>query len=268
MAIRYDKKLNQEINRVIRNYNQKIRRIQKYEDSYNYILPELMEKKILKQNVYTRNELKRKLAELKRFSKRGAENIMQTSGGYVLSQYEYENLKREKARVQRNITREITRLETEKPKVFGKSQSKTFAQMGDTYYLNLKSKREALQKQIEKLDKKDFKRLEELVYKAGRSQEYQRSLFRENYKKMLTDLGYYTGYDKEKIKILENKLNKLNDRQFYKLFQGEKAIKSITEYYPLVTGSVTGFNPNDIKEDVASLYDNLIENIDDIIGSL
>ena len=85
---------------------------------------------------------------------------------------------------------------------------------------------------------------------------------------MLTDLGYYTGYDKEKLKELENKLNKLNNRQFYKLFQTEKAVKSITEYYPLVTGKVMGFDPQNIKQDVASLYDNLIENIDEIIGTL
>ena len=266
--IRYDKKLNQEINRVIRNFNQKIRRIEKYQDSYNYQLPELMTKKGLKQTVYTRNELRRKLNELKRFSKRGAEMSMQLEGGYVLSRFEYENLKRERARVKRNISREIKRLETEKPRVFGKEQSKTFAQMGDTYYLNLKAKRLSLEKNIEKLKGEEFKRYKELVYKSGRSMEYQNSLFRDNYKKMLTDLAYYTGYDKEKLKELENKLNKLNNRQFYKLFQNEKAIKSITEYYPLVTGSIKGFNPSDIKEDVEGLFDNLIENIDDIIGTL
>lgn len=268
MAIRYDKKLNAEINRVVRNFNQKIRRIQKYEDSYNYIVPETTSVKSLKHNVYTRNELKRKLAELKRFSVRGAEDVMQMSGGFMLSRYEYENLKREKARVKRNISREITRLETEKPTVYGKKQAMTFAQMGDSYFLNLKAKREALEKQVEKLNREEFKKYKELVYKVGRSREYQKSLFRDNYKKMLTDLAYYTGYDKEKIKELETKLDKLNDRQFYKLFQSEKAIKSITEYYPLVTGSVKGFNPLDIKEDVASLYNNLLENIDDIIGTL
>ena len=266
--IRYDKKLNQEINRVIKNYNQKIKRIEKYTDSFNYILPETITKKALKQNVYTRNELRRKLAELKRFSKRGAEDIMQLSGGYVLSRFEFENLKREKARVQRNISREIKRLETEKPKVFGKVQSMTFAQMGDSYYLNLKAKRENLLKDIQNLKNDEFKRFKEFVYKTGRSREYQSSLFRENYKKMLTDLGYYTGYDKEKLKTLEDKLNKLNNRQFYKLFQSEKSIKAITEYYPLVTGSIKGFNPTDIKDDVATLYDNLIENIDDIIGTM
>lgn len=266
--IRYDKKLNQEINRVIKNYNQKIRRIEKYEDSFNYHLPETITKKNLKQNVYTRNELRRKLRELESFSKRGAEMSMQTEGGYVLSRFEFENLKRERARVKRNISREIRRLETEKPKVFGKEQAKTFAQMGDSYYLNLLAKRNALEKNIDTLKREEFKRYQELVYKTGRSQEYQQSLFRDNYKKMLTDLAYYTEYDKDKLKTLENKLDKLSNRKFYRLFQNEKAIKSITEYYPLVTGSVKGFNPKDIKNDVASLYDNLIENIDDIIGTL
>ena len=268
MAIRYDKKLNQEINKVIRNYNQKIRRVEKYEEQWLYKLPNTISKKSLKQNVYTRTELRRKLNELKRFSKRGAENIMQTKSGYIVSKYEFENLQREKARVKRNISREIKRLETEKPKVFGKEQSKTFAQMGDSYYLNLKAKRVALEKNIQKLQGEEFKKYKDLVYKFGRSQEYQTSLFRDNYKKMLTDLAYYTNYPEDKIKKLENKLNKLNNRQFYKLFQSEKSIKSITEYYPLVTGSVKGFDPQNIKDDVASLYDNLIENIDDIIETL
>ena len=268
MAIRYDKKLNEEINKVVRNYNQKIRRLEKSFDSYLYQLPDTVSKKSLKQNVYTRVELRRKLNELKRFSIRGAEYSMQLEGGYVLSRFEFENLKREKTRVKRNISREIKRLETEKPMVFGKIQSKTFAQMGDTYYLNLKAKREQLEKNLEKLQGDEFKKYKELVYKIGRSQEYQTSLFRYNYKKMLTDLAYYTEYDKDKLRQLETKLNKLNNRQFYKLFQTEKSIKSITEYYPLVTGSVMGFDPKNIKEDVASLYDNLIENIDDIIGSL
>lgn len=269
MAIRYDKKLNQEINRVIRNYNQKIKRISNYEDSFNYQLPETITKKDLKQNVYTRGELKRKLNELKRFSIRGAEKSMQLEGGYILSKYEYDNLRREKARVKRNISREIKRLETEKPTVFGKVQARTFAQMGDSYYLNLKAKRESLEKKIELLQKEEFTRYKQLVYKTGRSQEYQNSLFRENYKKMLTDLAYYTKYDKDKIKLLESKLDKLNNRQFYKLFQNEKAIKSITEYYLLTTGTnYQKIDPSVFKDDVANLYDNLIENIDDIIGTL
>ena len=67
MAIRYDKKLNQEINRTIKNFNQKIARLEKQERE---LLPSKITKKELKESVYTRTELQRKLKELQRFSKR------------------------------------------------------------------------------------------------------------------------------------------------------------------------------------------------------
>ena len=269
MAIRYDKKLNQEINRVIRNYNQKIRRIEKYDDSFNYLLPEKITKQNLKQNVYTRNELRRKLNELKRFSNRGAEQSMQLAGGYILSRYEFENLKREKARVQRNLSREIKRLETEKPTVYGKSQVTTFAQMGDSYYLSNVGRKKAINIDFKKLGKEEFEKFKETVYRIGRNQEYENSLFRDNYKKMLFDLAYYTNYDPEKIKYLESKLDKLNNKQFYKLFNTEKGIKAITEYYLLITGKkMKRLDPSVIKPDVWQNYDNLIESIDQIINIL
>ena len=133
MAIRYDKKLNQEINRTIKNFNQKIARLEKQERE---LLPSKITKKDLKNSVYTRTELQRKLKELQRFSKRGAEDIITTRGGVRLTQYELQNIKRENARVKRNITREINRLKVNKPKIFGKTQTATFSQMGDTDFLN------------------------------------------------------------------------------------------------------------------------------------
>ena len=149
MAIRYDKKLNQEINKVIKNYNAKIRRIEKYDDSYNYLLPNKITKSDLKTMAYTRRELRRKLNELKRFSQRGIEQSIQLKGGYVLSRYEYENLKREKARVQRNITKELKRLELTSPTVYGKRQAFSFAKMGDSRYLNFLAKKETLLEKLE-----------------------------------------------------------------------------------------------------------------------
>ena len=116
MAIRYDKKLNQEINRTIKNFNQKIARLEKEQRE---LLPSKITKKNLKSNVYTRTELQRKLKELQRFSTRGAEEVITTSGGVRLTKYELNEIKRENARVKRNITREINRLKVEKPKIFG-----------------------------------------------------------------------------------------------------------------------------------------------------
>ena len=263
MAIRYDKKLNSEINRTIRNFNNKITRLNKLEQGY--ILPQKITKQGLKDSVYTRTELKRKLNELQRFSKRGAEETVVTASGFATSRYELENLKRESARVKRNLSIQLKKLETTSPTVFGKSQSATFSQMGDSFYLNIKTKREALNKDINLLSKEEIQRYEKLVAKIGRSNAYMNSIFKQNYNEILTNIGYYTGYDNEKLKLLESKLNQLSPQQFYQLFQNEKAIKSIVDYYPISTGGVGGFNPDDIKEDVETLYDNLINNIDDIL---
>ena len=261
MAIRYDKKLNQEINKTIKNFNQKIARLEKQERE---LLPSKITKKDLK-SVTTRAELQRKLKELQRFSKRGAEDVITTSGGVKLTQYELQNIKRENARVKRNITREINRLKVEKPKIFGKKQTSTFSEMGDTDYLNLVARRKALEKDINKLSREEFERFTKLIEKTGKNQQYMNSMFKDNYFEMLTDLAYYFDYDNDKLNILKQKLMNLKPNDFLKLFKEDKSIRAILDYYPIVTNSFNAINPDDIKEDVVNLYDNLIDNIDDII---
>lgn len=262
MAIRYDKKLNQEINRTIKNFNQKIARLEKEQRD---LLPSKITKKELKSKVYTRTELKRKLKELQRFSTRGAEDVIVTSGGVRLTKYELNEIKRENARVKRNITREINRLKTDKPKIFGKKQTSTFSEMGDTDYLNLVARRKALEKDINKLSREEFERFTKLVEKTGKNQQYMNTVFKDNYFKMLTDLAYYFDYDNEKIAYLKDRLMKLPPNNFFKLFKEDKSIRAILDYYPVVANSFNAINPDDIREDVINLYDNLVDNIDDII---
>lgn len=262
MAIRYDKKLNQEINRTIKNFNQKIARLEKEERE---LLPSKITKKELKESVYTRSELQRKLKELQRFSKRGAENIITTRGGVRLTKYELNEIKRENARVKRNITREINRLKVEKPKIFGKTQASTFSEMGDTDYLNLVARRNALEKDINKLSREEFERFTKLIEKTGKNQQYMNTVFKENYFEMLTDLAYYYGYDNDKLNMLKQKLMTLKPNNFLKLFKEDKSIRAILDYYPVVTNSFNAINPDDIREDVINLYNNLIDNIDEII---
>ena len=52
---------------------------------------------------------------------------------------------------------------------------------------------------------------------------------------------------------------------FLKLFKEDKSIRAILDYYPAITQNFSAINPDDIKEDVTNLYDNLIDNIDEII---
>ena len=262
MAIRYDKKINQEINRTIKNFNQKIARLEKQEHE---LLPSKITKQELKNTSFTRAELQRKLKELQRFSKRRAEDIIETKGGVKLTQYELSKIKRENARVKRNITREINRLKVEKPKIFGKKQTSTFSEMGDTDYLNLVARRNALEKDINKLSREEFERFTKLIEKTGKNQQYMNNMFKDNYFEMLTDLAYYFDYDNDKLNILKQKLMNLKPNNFLKLFKEDKSIRAILDYYPVVTNSFNAINPDDIKEDVINLYDNLIDNIDMII---
>ena len=262
MAIRYDKKLNQEINRTIKNFNQKIARLEKEQREF---LPSKITKKSLKNNVYTRTELKRRLKELQRFSTRGAEEVITTSGGVRLTKYELNEIKRENARVKRNITREINRLKIEKPKIFGKKQTSTYSEMGDHDFLNLVARRKALEKDVNKLSREEFERFIKLVEKTGRNQQYMNNIFKENYFDMLTKTAYYFDYDNEKLAYLKDRLMKLQPNDFLKLFKDDKSVRAILDYYPVVTNTFNAINPDDIKEDVVNLYDNLINNIDDIV---
>ena len=114
MAIRYDKKLNQEINKTIKNFNQKVARLEKMGRE---LLPSKITKQQLKESSYNRKDLQRKLKQLQRFSKRGIEEVIETKGGVKLTKYELQNIKKENARIKQSITRRINELKTQKPKV-------------------------------------------------------------------------------------------------------------------------------------------------------
>lgn len=268
MAIRYDKKLNQEINKTIRNFNQKIARLEKTER--DLILPSKITKKELKESVYNRQDLRRKLKELQRYSTRGIEETIETTGGVKISRYELGNIQREARRVKSSLTREINKLKSTSPKVLGKTQARTFAQMGDQYFLNLQARRKALEKgDIKTLTGEQLKQYKTLLAKTSRNKNYYNNIFKENYLQMLTDLGYYY-IGNDKTNELKEKLLKLDSEKFLKLFREDKAIQSILYYYPTVVNKFDDnkgmyINPSDLQDDVEDLYNALIENIDEIL---
>lgn len=263
MAIRYDKKLNSEIDRVIRRFNSKITRLTNMEK--DYILPQKISKKELKESVYTRRELRRKLSEYERFNVRGAEETLTTSQGYSISKYEYDRLRRETTRIKKDLSRQIKRFETTMPTVYGKKQGFTFAQMGDSTYLNLKAKREILNRDILKMDRARLETYKTTISLLGRSKVMLDINFQSNMDDMINKLAYHVGYDEEKAKLLRDKLGQLSPEKFYKLFQNEKSIKTIIEQYDVAVGKIGKVDPKIIEEDVTNNYDDLINNIDDII---
>ena len=66
----------EELKRVVKNYNAKITRLAKKNPQIKNVLPEKVTATQLKELINTRQDLKRELNALKRFSKRGAEEIV------------------------------------------------------------------------------------------------------------------------------------------------------------------------------------------------
>lgn len=96
------------------------------------------------------------------------------------------------------------------------------------------------------------------------------TVFKENYFKMLEDMAYYFGYDKDKLNKIKEKIFKLSPEQFYKLFREDKSINAVLDYYPIMIsnfdeGKGMYVNPEDYQGDMLSLLDALYENIDDIL---
>ena len=258
--IRYDKKFNSEIRRVVSNFNRKINRLQKEER--DLLLPEKVSIRELKANVYSRSDLRRELRKLERFSKRGIEQTITTPGGVKISKYELEETARETKRIKTSLTRQIKRISNITPTVFGVRQSATYAQMGLEQLSNLKARRQTLEKDIRKLDKENFREFQKQLNINIQKERYRTQIFMDNYiDKMLFSLVYFIGYDKNKIEHIKQKLMELDEKQFLKLFETDEGIRAIRDYYP----EIHRRNMNKIQDDVTNLYDALYENINSIV---
>lgn len=74
--IRWQQSDNEELARVVHNFNAKLKRLEKKNPEMKNALPEKVSVKQLKELIHTRKDLKRELNSLKRFSKRGSEEII------------------------------------------------------------------------------------------------------------------------------------------------------------------------------------------------
>ena len=266
--IRYDKKLNTEINKIIRNFNSKIKRLEKSDKQV--LIPQKITKKEITKDVTNRKELKRKLNELKLFSKRGIENIQR---GTNISNYELKLIKLQKQRVTRRLNKEIDNLSIQFVEISGKRQGITLAQMGDEHLSNLKARRQAiLNKSTANLDNDSFKALKNLLDKTEKNFDYKDEVFKENYLNMLLNEGYFYGFDQKKLDEIHDKIKGLSTKEFLDLFYKDKAIQKVLDF------SLTdiaknekraNYNPNyfyEAMDEIDNLYENLYENIDTIVS--
>ena len=242
MAIKYDANLNNEIRRTVANFNKKVNRLEKQERE---LLPEKVSVKDLKREFRNRRELLRELKKLQSFSEKGVEDIITTEGGLRLTKYELANLKREKARASRRLTREIRQ----------QQQAKTSLQITRASRLELlKHRKDILNRSITDTTGSELNSLLRMIKEQSKITKKNETFYR-NYFDMLFKDAKAIGYDRERLTDLERTLRELTPEQLYTLEENDGAIRAILDYY---AGEDLGFmekNSSSIEGALDSLYE-------------
>lgn len=238
--IRYDSAYNQKINRVVSNFNQKVRRLEKEEGR---LLPSTVSVKEIKSQFMNRRDLNVYLRELERFGKKGAENIVNV-GGKEHTEYEIDifkhRLRRERERLNRDI--ESERLISSK-----------YPMQHNIAVQNMMNRREKLSESWGYL------------INSGLSEaigNYERRLETyDNYFNVLFQDAYQADYDEEKLQYIREKLMELSPSKFIKALENSPEIQEIFNYYHSLTRRNSNMDENEAKR----VYDKLYDEIDEIV---
>ena len=261
---RYDRELSLEIDRTVRRFNNKIKRLQSEQNELE--LPEPITRLDIVTSTAKKSTIEKKLKEYQKFLNRGVEEIITTPGGVSLTKYELNRLRYMQKSARMSLSREINKIKDLKITIFGVEQAGTFRTMGDPYYRELVSKRKAISEDVYQLDEEHLARRKELLAKIQQRKQRQ-EIFKSSYLEMIERLGYMCGIDKRKVDILKEKFKTLSPAQINLLINKDKGVKAILEYY-MEAIRLLRKNNKDISSlvnDVEDVYDSLVNNIDEII---
>lgn len=240
--INYNKQFEARMNKIVRNFNAKVNRLQKQGMKY---LPEKTSVAELKANYFERDSLKRRLKQLERFSTKGAEDIVELGGGAKATKWQVNTLLSDMKYMKQYYSRKIDTYGNIIPTVSGQKQTVSYARMGDAKYENLKVLRKSLNKDINKLDQSDFNRLNRKVKSQIRRKEQQKYIFWANYFTFLEDVGYKADIDPELIERVKNKLSNIDIDDFMALYEHEEGVLDLVDYYNIQKIRAGGFKKAD-----------------------
>ena len=261
MVIRYDKKLNREIRKIVTNYNAKIKRLQ---GKSGLVIPSRITIRGLKSRTRNRNDLRRLMKNLTEFTKRGGEQNI-TIKGRTIPRYQYKQAQRFRSLIKRRLTAREQFVKTTHPTYEGVKDRFTIAEQFDEETRNIQAQRERLL-DVDYLDFSPAEMSEYIMNLESNARTVNLTQWQQNYADMLLDVGYVHGIEHEQLHELREKLLDLSPAQFDKLVKTESTIKQIIYYYGQVNelGVDIPYTGKEHK-DVISVYDSLTANIDTIL---
>lgn len=237
--IRYDSDYNQKISRVVSNFNRKVRRLEKEE---HRLLPSPVKVSDIKEKFTDRRDLNKYLNDLKRFSKRGSEEII-TVKGKEYSKYQIELFRTNLRRQRDDLRREIARAEGIKHR---------YPMQHNIYLQNLKNRQEKLTWAWQELLDTEFSTTaDRYIRNAETFDNYLETLFQD---------AYQVGYDPEKLEYIKKKLLELTPSEFMKVLSDTPEIQFVFDYYHSLTRQAGITNIG-----VYNAFNSLYKRIDDIV---
>lgn len=228
---------NQNITRVVSNFNRKVARLQKA--GYD-LLPSKVSVREIKKRFDNKTELNTYLRDLQRFSRRGAEEVI-TIGGKDYTKYEVDVFKRKLRRERYKLNKEIVQAKGVTPK---------YPMQHDIFLANLQAKRNTLSNDWQDL----------IGQKVGINLFKQDSTYLEtynNYFSILFQDAYQIGFEDEKIEHIKSQLLKLKPRQFIRALEDDPNIQYIFEYYHALTRTSYSGGDNTAYDAFQELYENI-----------
>ena len=251
MAIRYDKKINNEIRRIVNNYNAKIKRL---EGRTDISVPSKIGRedlKVLRETTRNRSDLNRKLKNLQEFTKRGGEKNIKVKGR-VIPRYQYKQAQRYRSLISRRLKARQEFNKITFPTYEGRKEKFTIAEQFNEETRNI----EAMKKKLLDVDYLDFSPKEMSEYIANLEQNAKTvnlSTWQRNYADMLIESGYVYNLPHSKLHALREKLLDLSPSQFDKLFKTESTIKQILYYYNQINELGVDVAYENMESDVVSI---------------
>lgn len=217
--IRWRETDNEELKRVVRNYNAKLNRLAKKDPKNKNVLPEKITATQLKELINTRQDLKRELNSLKRFSRRGAEEIVVIPD----TDYNLKTTKWQKTEMNRRIViinrrRKRRREEFEQLEMTSRGEKLGYTKgdfgMGDVNEVALRP----MKSFTRSMNQKDLKWKWKNILSESQSDYFDKKDYalRDNYIKALE-----TNFNEKDIKDVISKIKEMDIKDFLITFQAE-----------------------------------------------
>ena len=251
MTTRFDPEFNEEIRRVVKNFNQK--RLRAYKRGFSY-LPDRAYVSRIKQNFDTKKEIQKYLKDLEKFNTMGdsAFDVVETAMGGRISKYNLmfikDNLKDTKDFFDRQIE--------EAKELFYEDQ---YSMARRDYLFNLQAKRQYLEQDIMNLTQSGIRTFEKYTKQALNNNRNMLSSYK-GFLSVVENVMQMVGYDEKGISDFFGKMANLTPAQFIKMYRSNDLIARI---YELIISPKAGKARLNLDEDEArGLVDTMLKNFD------